>query len=101
MTQASIRDLPSIFDEWAVVRRRMIVTCARELRRLAARRKDFGVTATDVRQIALRRGYATGSERAQRALSWFAAVPKTARLHNTGRKRLGVNRNQHAIYVLR
>ena len=81
-------------------RRRMIVACARELRHLAARRREYGVTAVDTRAIAIRKGFATGHEQNQRALSWFASVPHVARLTKTARTRLGRNRNRHTVYVL-
>ncbi len=81
-------------------RRRMIVACARELRHLAARRREFGVTAADTRAIAIRKGFATGHEQNQRALAWFASVPRVARLTKTARTRLGLNRNRHTVYVL-
>ena len=97
------RDLPSIFDHFdaKLETRRKIVTCARELRQLANRRKNFGVTATDTRQIAIRKGLATGTERDHRALSWFASVPKVARLCASDRVRPGLNRNLHRVYVSR
>ena len=103
MTQASTRDLSSIFDGFngREATRSKIVRVARELRRLAARRKEFGVTAFDSRQIAIRHGYATGAELNHRALSWLAAVPKAARLYSSGRSRTDLNRNAHRVYVAR
>ena len=103
MISAMSRDLPSIFDHFdaKLETRRKIVTCARELRQLAERRKDFGVTALDTRQIAIRKGLATGTERNHRALSWLASVPKIARLYATDRVRAGLNRNLHRVYVSR
>lgn len=80
--------------------RKRVTVCAWHLRKLARRRKDYGVTAFDTRQIALRHGYATGMERDQRALSWMAAVPKVARLRKTNDRRTGTNRNQHVVWVL-
>ena len=90
-----------LFAQWeAKPTRHMIVVCARELRRLAARRKEYGVTAFDTKQIAMRYGFVTGQEAAQRALSWFAAVPKVARLRRTDRTRLSPQRNAQRVYVL-
>lgn len=96
---------PTLFDgldaRLRAQRRRWIVVCARDLRKLAARRKDFGVTADDTRQIAIRHGFATGAESNQRALSWFATVPVTARLRPTERTRMSIKRNAQRVYVLR
>jgi hypothetical protein len=78
----------------------MIVACARALRSLAARRKDYGVTALDTRRLAVAQGFTTGHERNHRALSWLSAVPHVARLTKTARTRLGLNRNRHTVYVL-
>lgn len=101
MTTALRMTQASLFDVWqAPPRRRMIVQCARELRRLAAKRKEYGVTAFDTLHIAKRFGYATGAETNQRALSWFAAVPRTARLRATDRTRLSPKRNAQRVYVL-
>lgn len=96
-----IGDVASIFDGFDAKAdtRRKIVVCARELRRLAVRRKSFGVTALDTRQIAIRLGFATGAELDHKALSWFAAVPRAARLFSTPRTRLGLNRNTQRVYV--
>lgn len=102
-TQASLFD-PAYF---ARERRRQIVECARDLRALARRRAamtvhgqpEWGVSAEDTFQIARRKGFATGSEREKRALSWFSAVPVVARLYNSGRKRPGRNRNAHTVYT--
>lgn len=100
-TSCSPMTHPSLFDVWqAPPRRRMIVQCARELRRLAAKRKDYGVTAFDTLQIAKRFGYATGAETDQRALSWFSAVPRAARLRATDLTRLSPKRNAQRVYVL-
>ena len=99
-TAAMQQELPDLWARWeAKPTRHMIVVCARELRRLAARRKDYGVTAFDTKQIAMRYGFVTGQEAAQRALSWFAAVPKVARLHRTERVRLSPQRNAQRVYV--
>lgn len=94
--------LPDIFAGFNADadRRRKIVVCARELRKLAAQRGPFGVTADDTRRIAIRYGYATGAEVQLRALSWLAAVPKTARLTRTDRTRTNAHRNAQRVFVL-
>jgi hypothetical protein len=95
-------ELPSLFDAFnaKAITRRKIVTCARELRKLAARRGSFGVTADDTRRIAIAKGLTTGREADLRALSWMAAVPKTARLHRTEGTRTNAQRNAQRIFVL-
>lgn len=90
-------DLPDLFA--ADRRREKIAACATDLRALAERRGASGVTADDVFKIAERKGYATGHEENKRELSWFAAVPSAAGLHNSGRSRYGRNRNKHAIFT--
>lgn len=94
-------DLPNLFQRFEAnpTTRHKIVVCARELRTLAARRGRFGVTAFDTRQIARRKGWATGYEADVKALCWFAAVPKIARLYRTTRTRTEVNRNASRVYV--
>ncbi len=83
----------------AVDQRERIAACALELRALAERRGESGVTADDVFKIAERKGYATGHEANKRALSWFSQVPKAAKLYNSGRRRSGRSRNDHVIYT--
>lgn len=110
MATAMQPGLPDIFAGFNADadRRRKIVVCARELRKLAARRRaetpsgqpDFGVTAEDTRRIAIRYGYATGAEEKLRALSWFAAVPKVARLTPTDRTRTNAQRNAHRVHTI-
>jgi len=101
VTATMQQELPDLWARWeAKPTRHMIVVCARELRRLAARRNDYGVTAFDTGQIARRWGFTTGQEAAQRALSWFAAVPRVARLRRTERTRLSPQRNAQRVYVL-
>lgn len=96
-------DLPSIFDGFNAKddKRRKIIACARELRRLAVQRKALGVTATDTRRIAIAKGYATGAELDLRALSWFGPVPTVARLFRTPRTRRERMRNASRVYVAR
>ena len=88
--------------------RRLRVLVARDLRRLAKQRAAltppgeelWGVTADDTHAIACRYGVATGAERQMRALSWYAVVPRLARLRNSGRRSRGRNRNFHTIYTI-
>jgi hypothetical protein len=77
---------------------RFIKVLAPLLRELALNRKDYGVTAFDTRQLALKHGFATGGERG-RELSWLAAVPRAAGLIKTAQRRAGTHRNAHAVYL--
>lgn len=103
LVQDSLFDMPPSFR----VPRRWMVTCARELRALCARRKrltplnepEWGVTADDIRAIAQRLGYSAPGAKDRRD-SWYAAVPKIARLRNSGRRRPGHSRNSHTVWVL-
>lgn len=88
---------PSLFREQEI--KEAVTKLAPRLRALAERKGTFGVTAFDTRRLAIEAGLCTGAEQDQRALSWFAAVPKAAGLVATGRTRTNGQRNAQQVYV--
>lgn len=88
---------PSLFRAEEV--RRSIELLAPRLRALADKHGAFGVTASDTRRLAIAAGMCTGAEKDQRALSWFAAVPKAAGLVATARTRTNGQRNAQRVHV--
>ncbi len=88
---------PSLFRAEEVKRDTAIL--APRLRALADKRGAFGVTAEDTRRLAIEAGMCTGSESDQRALSWFAGVPRKAGLKTTTRTRRNAQRNDQRVYV--